>query len=79
MKELKLYSKEVCPYCQKVLRVIDKYNLNVEIRDIKKDPAAQDELLAIGGKDQVPMLLVDGKPMYESGDIIKYLKDHHIS
>lgn len=79
MKEVKLYSKEVCPYCQKVLRVINKYNLDVEIRDIKKDPTAQEELLTIGGKDQVPMLLVDGKPMYESGDIVKYLKENLIS
>ncbi len=79
MKELKLYTKDACPFCKKVFRFIDKYNIDVEIRDIKKDPTAQEELITIGGMDQVPMLLIDGEPMYESSDIIKYLKENHVS
>ncbi|MDU3117838.1 MAG: glutathione S-transferase N-terminal domain-containing protein, partial [Finegoldia magna] len=28
-----------------------------------------------GGQDQVPCLFIDGKPMYESMDIIKFLDE----
>lgn len=77
MKELQLYTKEMCPFCQKVVRFINKHNIDVTFRDIKKDPEAQEELLRIGGQDMVPMLLVDGEPMYESSDIIRYLKENH--
>ena len=38
-----------------------------------------DELLSIGWLDQVPMLLVNGKPLYESDDIIKFLKDNIVN
>ncbi|MDI9502253.1 MAG: NrdH-redoxin [Tissierellia bacterium] len=80
MKKHILYLKEICPFCKKVLRVIDKYHIEgIEIRDIKKDPGAQAELLEKGGKDQVPMLLIDGEPLYESGDIIQYLKENFVS
>lgn len=77
MKELQLYTKEMCPFCQKVVRFINKHNIDVTFRDIKKDLEAQEELLRIGGQDMVPMLLVDGEPMYESSDIIRYLKENH--
>lgn len=77
MQELKLYVMEVCPFCRKVERYIDKNNIDgVEIMDIKKDPKNQEDLIALGGKDQVPMLLIDGKPLYESSDIIQWFKDN---
>ena len=33
-----------------------------------------DDLRAIGGKVQSPCLIIDGKAMYESDDIIAYLR-----
>jgi glutathione S-transferase len=39
------------------------------------DPQHRSDLIEIGGKNQVPCLVVDGKPMYESEDIIAYLKE----
>ena len=37
------------------------------------EPGVRDELIAIGGKGQVPCLVIDGQPLYESDDIIQYL------
>ena len=50
---------------------------NVEMMDIKADPKNQEDLIRLGGKDQVPMLLIDGEPLYESGDIIQWFKDNY--
>ncbi len=78
MDKLELFMKESCPYCQKVMRFIDKYNLKdkIEIKDIVKDEANKNRLVEEGGKNQVPCLFIDGKPMYESSDIIDYLKEN---
>ena len=32
------------------------------------------ELIRVGGKQQVPCLFIDGKPMYESMDIVEWLR-----
>lgn len=50
---------------------------DVEMVDIEADPKNKDELIALGGMYQVPMLLIDGKPLYESDDIIKWFKENY--
>lgn len=75
MENLVLYHKEACPFCKRVTRFLEREGIEIPMKDIKKDPGAQEELLELGGTDQVPMLLIDGKPLYESSDIIKYFQD----
>jgi glutaredoxin 3 len=70
---LALYKFDACPYCQLVFRAIDKTGAKVEYRDIHADARWRDELIGLNGKTQVPCLLIDGKPMLESGDISRYL------
>lgn len=75
MKELKLYYRDGCPYCKKVVKFLEKNpSLKVEMMNVKDEQNFKD-LVEIGGMDQVPMMTVDGEPMYESGDIVKFLKD----
>jgi glutaredoxin len=69
---------DYCPFCNKVINYIKENNLEIEMRNINIKEY-YDELLSIGGLDQVPMLLVNGKPLYESDDIIKYLKDNIVN
>lgn len=68
-----LYMKKTCPYCLKVLRFMEDNNITLDMRDILQ-PGNQNDLIRIGGKKQVPCLIIEGKPMYESEDIIEYLK-----
>ena len=76
--KLELFYKDSCPFCQKVIRFIDKYELRdkIEFLDIVKDADAKKRLVDEGGMNQVPCLFVDGKPMYESSDIIEFLKSN---
>lgn len=76
MKELKLYVLERCPYCIKVANLIKEKGLDVEILDVNV-PENQDALMRIGGQDMVPMLTIDGEPMYESKEIIKWLNENY--
>ena len=74
-----LYYKPTCPYCQDVLEVAEKMGLELKLLNINSDPAIEDELVARGGKRQVPYLVDEssGIEMYESTDIIKHLKKYY--
>lgn len=73
LSNLVLYYKPTCPYCQKVLAFMQDQDIACEMRDVL-NPEVRDELISIGGKPQVPCLIIDGSPMYESDDIIAYLQ-----
>ena len=75
MPSLELYVGFWCPYCQKVLRFMEAHGIEVPLRDID-EPANKAFLVEHGGKGQVPCLFIDGAPMYESLDIIEWLKAH---
>ena len=74
---LELYKKDTCPYCQRVMKYINESGRSdIIYRDILQDPEAERTLVTVGGKKQVPCLFIDGTPMYESLDIIKWLEEH---
>lgn len=74
--ELELFMKPTCPYCIKVMNFMSENNITIPLRDIVADESAAETLIAIGGKRQVPCLFIDGKPLYESGDIIEWLRNN---
>lgn len=76
---LTLYQFPACPFCQRVLRFMDEQNIAIPLKDTRQDPAARAELLRLGGKTQVPALLVDGDILYESNDIIDWLKENVVA
>lgn len=74
MQEYELFIKQTCPYCHKVLRFMESAQITLPLRDIVNEPGAREELVNIGGKAQVPCLIKRGVALYESDDIIAYLK-----
>lgn len=75
---LTLYLKTGCPFCRKVLDTGAELGITFDEKNIADDAVAA-ELVARGGKRQVPYL-VDrerGVEMYESGDIDAYLREHY--
>jgi glutaredoxin 3 len=72
--ELVLYMFPSCPYCQRVLRRAKELALALPLRDIRQDPQALQELQRVGGKTTVPCLFINGQPMYESLDIVRFLE-----
>lgn len=73
-KNLELYYFDECPYCQKVLTAMEEMNISLTLKNTRKDPANREFHLKTTGKTQVPCLYIDGKPMFESMDIINWLK-----
>ena len=71
---LELYYYPECPYCQRVLRAIKANGyVGIALKNIHADAEADATLVRVGGKHQVPCLFIDGKPMYESMDIVRWM------
>lgn len=74
-----LYVKTGCPFCHKVLATGEELGITFEEKNIADDAVAA-ELIAKGGKRQVPYLIDNerGVEMYESDDIVAYLKTQYL-
>lgn len=73
--KLELYKMDTCPFCRKVFRAIEELGrTDIEMHDINRSMEDRERLVRDGGKLQVPCLFIDGKPMYESDDIIEWLR-----
>lgn len=78
---LTLYYKPACPFCQRVIQMSENLKVELEMKDVSEDETAYTELMEKGGKMQVPFLVDSEKDvsMYESGDIIEYMRDNRPS
>lgn len=77
MKDLRLFVGTVCPYCAVVKNFIEDNNIEgIEMVNINEDKEAREYLLEQGGKQQVPCLFIGDEALYESKDIIDYLKEN---
>ena len=68
--KLELYKFDSCPFCQRVMQLIDSLGLKVEMKDIMSSPEDLQKLVGDTGRRTVPCLYIAGKPMFESSDIM---------
>ena len=75
-----LYHYRACPFCAFTRSALKHIDINVEERDIAKNPAFRKELIQGGGKAQVPCLRIDSdgdvRWLYESREIVSFLQRH---
>jgi len=73
-----LYQFFACPFCVKTRRAAHTLGVDLELRDINKNPQHRADLEQGGGRVKVPCLRIEEagevKWMYESNDIIEYLE-----
>lgn len=74
--QLELYYFDSCPYCQRVLKVIRELNLKVTYCDTLQNREHGKKLLKDTGRSTVPCLYIDGRPMHESLEINKWLREN---
>lgn len=74
--ELILYGRSSCPYCLRVDRVIEELGVedNITRRNTGFGTEWREDLRKRTGRTQVPCLFIDGEPMFESLDIIAWIK-----
>ncbi|WP_228743662.1 glutaredoxin family protein [Marinobacter adhaerens] len=75
-----LYHYRSCPFCAYTRSAMKHIDIEVEERDIARNPAYREELIKGGGRAQVPCLRIESNRevrwLYESQDIVHYLQRH---
>jgi glutathione S-transferase len=85
---LELYQFEGCPYCQKVREKLSELGVSYVMHNPRLGKShdqevvnrqTYDELVEMGGQDQVPYLVDTDREtsLYESDDIVEYLETHY--
>jgi glutathione S-transferase len=74
--KLELVSHTLCPYVHRAAAMMHEKGVPFERRyiDLKAKP---DWFLALSPRGKVPVLLVDGQPLFESQAIIEFLDETH--
>ena len=84
LEDHRLYYFAICPYCIKVRLALWLMGIALPLREILLHPDNKAELIAGGGKQQVPCLRIEQEKgvvqwLYESGDIIRYMKQWRLA
>lgn len=74
--DITLYRLQACPYCERVVRLLDELELQYRSRFVEPMHSERNVVKRVSGKRSVPAI-VDGKTgvtMSESGNIVEYLQ-----
>ncbi|WP_049985065.1 glutathione S-transferase N-terminal domain-containing protein [Halobellus rufus] len=73
--QITLYRLQACPFCERVVRVLDELDLSYRSRFVEPMHADRDVVKRISGKRSVPAIVDEatGVTMSESANIVEYL------
>ena len=71
-----LYRLQACPFCERVVRVLEEYDLDYDSRFVEPMHSDRDVVKRLTGKRTVPALVDDttGVTLTESANIVSYLE-----
>ncbi|RDI69527.1 glutathione S-transferase N-terminal domain-containing protein [Halopelagius longus] len=71
-----LYRLQACPFCERVVRVLNEYGLDYRSRFVEAMHSERDVVKRISGKRTVPAIVDEntGVTMSESANIVEYLE-----
>lgn len=72
---LTLYRLHGCPYCERVVRRLDEYDVPYRSRFVRPEHSYRDAVKRAGGTRSVPLLIDErtGVTMAESAKIVEYV------
>ena len=75
--EITLYRLQACPFCERVVRVLDDLGLDYASRFVEPMHSDRNVVKRISGKRSVPAIVDDntGVTMSESANIVEYLEN----
>ena len=73
-----VYSKEGCPYCDKVKKVLELTNLQFVVYTLDEDFTRDQFYAEFGEGSTFPQVICDDKKLGGSVDTIKFLKEQQI-
>ncbi len=81
MKEIKnftVFSKDGCPYCTKVIRVLELAQLNHVVYKLDKQFDKQSFYGEFGNGSTFPQVVMNGQKLGGCTETVKYLQENHL-
>jgi len=74
--DITLYRLQACPFCERVVRVLDEYDLDYRSRFVEPMHSDRNVVQRVTGKRTVPAIVDEstGVTMSESANIVEYLE-----
>jgi glutathione S-transferase len=74
-RDITLYRLQACPFCERVVRVLNDLGLDYRSRFVEAMHSERDVVKRVSGKRTVPALVDErtGVTMSESANIVEYL------
>ena len=63
MAEVILYATASCPYCQRARRLLDRKGVAYQEISLDREPERWPEMEQRSGRNTVPQLFIDGRPI----------------
>ena len=73
--DITLYRLQACPFCERVVRVLDEFDLDYRSRFVEPMHSDRNVVKRLSGKRTVPAIVDEstGVTMSESANIVEYL------
>ena len=71
MPEIVMYCTANCPYCQRAEQLLRKKGFETEKKPIDQDPALLEEMKQRSGRETVPQIFVDQRPVGGFDDMVE--------
>ena len=74
--DITLYRLQACPFCERVVRVLDELDVNYDSRFVEPMHSERNAVKRVSGTRSVPAIVDDttGVTMSESANIVEYLE-----
>ncbi len=61
--EVVIYTTPTCPYCKGAKEFLSQKGVFYTEKDVSTNTAARDEMVALTGRNAVPVIVIDGEPI----------------
>lgn len=74
-----LYRLQACPFCERVVRVLDEHGVDYESRFVEPLHSERDAVKRVSGSRTVPVLVdpETGATLTESDNIVEYVESYY--
>jgi glutaredoxin 3 len=78
MEKVKVYVKDYCPYCQRVMKYLENNKISFEKVELSDKPDVYSALKKETGLHTVPQVFIGGKFIGGSDDFNKYVAHNQL-
>ena len=71
MPQIQLYTSQLCPYCQRARRLLERKGVSYEEIRVDLEPARWDEMTRRSGRDTVPQLFIGERHVGGFDDMVE--------